>query len=39
LASTRAAPPVVVVMWKWSSAMQAVTPSSITMPSSPSIKP
>jgi hypothetical protein len=30
---------VVVVMWKWSSARRVVTPSSLTMPSSPSIRP
>ncbi len=38
-AITRAAPPVVVVMRKWLSARRLVTPSSITMPSSPSIRP
>ena len=37
--STPAAPPVVVVMWKWFSARQAVTPSSITMPSSLHMRP
>ncbi|MND97720.1 hypothetical protein D3C80_900460 [compost metagenome] len=37
--STRAAPPVVVVMTKWLSARQAVTPSSKTMPSSLHIRP
>jgi hypothetical protein len=36
---TEAAPPVVVVMWKWFSPSRVVTPSSITMPSSPSISP
>ncbi|MNP70872.1 hypothetical protein D3C76_1671660 [compost metagenome] len=37
--STRAAPPVVVVMMKWLSPTQAVTPSSKTMPSSLHIRP
>ena len=38
-AKTLAAPPVVVVMWKWFSPSLVVTPSSMTMPSSLSISP
>ena len=34
-----AAPPVVVVMWKWFSARRVVTPSSKIMPSSRHIRP